>query len=76
VTIGPHNRKWPEAAAVLRGRIEDGTLKPGAAAPIGGLCRELGVGRRTAARALSALESEGLVERRPGVGYVVVPGPG
>ena len=76
MTIGPWNRKWPEAAGVLRGRIEDGTLKPGAAAAIGPLCPELGVGRRTAARALSALEDEGLLERLPGIGYVVTARPG
>jgi DNA-binding GntR family transcriptional regulator len=76
VNIGPPNRKWPEAAAAVRGRIEDGTLEPGSAAVLGGLCAELGVGRKTAARVLSALEGEGLVERRPGIGYVVLARPG
>jgi DNA-binding GntR family transcriptional regulator len=76
VSIGPPNRKWPEAAAAVRARIEDGTLEPGSAAVLGGLCPGLGVGRRTAARALSALEAEGLVERRPGIGYVVLARPG
>ena len=76
MNIGPWNRKWPQAADALRRRIEDGTLQPGAAAVLGRLGPELGMSRRTAARALSVLEGEGLVERRPGIGYVVTaPGP-
>ena len=76
MNIGPPNRKWPEAADAVRAMIGDGTLKPGAAAAIGDLCPGLGVGRRTAARALAALEAEGLVERQPGIGYVVLARPG
>ena len=76
MTAGPWNRKWPEAASALRGRIQDGTLQPGAAAVLGRLGPELGMSRRTAARALAALENEGLVERRPGIGYVVTARPG
>jgi DNA-binding GntR family transcriptional regulator len=75
-TVGPWNRKWPEAAAALRGRIQDGTLEPGAVALIGDLREELGIGDRTAARAMCALAAEGLVERRPGIGYVVTARPG
>ena len=65
MNIGPWNRKWPEAAGVVRGRIRDGTLEPGSPVPIGLLGKELGIGHQTAARALRALADEGLVERRP-----------
>jgi DNA-binding GntR family transcriptional regulator len=71
VNAGPWNRKWPEAASAMRRRIENGTLEPGSPAVLGRLGPELGMSRRTAARALSALAGEGLVERRPGIGYVV-----
>lgn len=65
VTAGPwNNPKWPEAAAALRERIQDGTMRPGSRAQVGLLSKELGIGRRTAARTLRALADEGLVERR------------
>lgn len=67
------NLKWPRVAAAVRGRIAEGTLKPGSVASIAKLGPELGVKRRTAAKALAALEAEGLLERRIGVGYVVLP---
>lgn len=59
-------------AAGVRGQLNDGTLKPGAAPSIARLCTELGVSRKTAARALSALEGEGRLELRRSIGYVVV----
>jgi DNA-binding GntR family transcriptional regulator len=73
---GPWNRRWPEVAGTVRERIAGGTLEPGSVPSIARLCPELGVGRKTAARALSALEDEGLLERRPGIGYVVRARPG
>jgi DNA-binding GntR family transcriptional regulator len=73
---GPRNIKWPRAAAVLRGRIRDGSLKPGSRPSIGRLGPELGVSRKTAARAFRALEDEGLLKREPGTGYTVTARPG
>ena len=66
------NLKWPRVAEAVRGRIADGTLKPDAVASIAVLGPELGVERKTVAKALVALEAEGLVGRRKGVGYVVL----
>lgn len=70
------NLKWPRVAEEVRGRIADGTLKPGAVASIAVIGPELGVKRKTVAKALVSLEAEGLLERRPGVGYVVLGQPG
>lgn len=70
------NRKWPGVAGIVRGRIADGTCKPGSRPSIGRLCLELGVGRNTASRALRALEDEGLLKREPGLGYTVLARPG
>ena len=69
------NEKHPAVAAAVRGRIADGTLGPGAVASIADLAPELGVGRKTVAKALAALAAEGLLERRRGVGYVVAEAP-
>jgi DNA-binding transcriptional regulator YhcF (GntR family) len=65
------NRKWPGVADVLRGRIANGTLKPGSRPSIRRLGHELGVARKATARAFRALEDEGLLERVPGIGYLV-----
>jgi DNA-binding GntR family transcriptional regulator len=67
------NRKWTGVAGVLRGRIANGTLKPGSRPSIGRLGPELGVARKATARAFRQLEDEGLLERQPGIGYVVLP---
>jgi DNA-binding GntR family transcriptional regulator len=70
------NLKWPRVAEEVRGRIADGTLKPGSVASIAKLGPDLGVKRNTVAKALVALEAEGLLERRTGIGYVVLEQPG
>lgn len=70
------NLKWPAVAGAVRDRIADGTLKPGAVASIGRLAPEFRVSRDTAARALAALEADGVLSRVPGVGYVVLEPPG
>lgn len=72
----PRNIKWPRVADVVRGRIEDGTLKPGDRPSVTVVLRELRVSRNTTVKAFAALESEGLLERRVGVGYVVLKQPG
>ncbi len=66
------NCKWAGAVDSLRGRLDDGTLQLGARPSIGRLCRELGVSRKTMAKAFRALEDEMRLERHPGTGYIVV----
>ncbi|MEU9841318.1 winged helix-turn-helix domain-containing protein [Actinomadura sp. NPDC048032] len=57
---------------VLRHRLTDGTYTPGARLPSEAvLCTEFGVVRSTVRRALSALQTEGLITVRPGVGRFV-----
>ena len=54
---------------VLRHRLTDGTYAPGARLPSeAALCAEFGVVRSTVRRALSALQAEGLITVRAGVG--------
>jgi GntR family transcriptional regulator len=65
------NRKWAGVAGVLRSRIADGTYKPGSVPSIGRLGPELGAARSATARAFRTLEDEGLLERVPGIGYIV-----
>lgn len=67
----PADRKWPAIAGAVRERVADGTFKPGAVVSIARLGPEFGVARKTVAKALVALVTEGLLERRRGVGYVV-----
>ncbi|TDD69406.1 GntR family transcriptional regulator [Actinomadura darangshiensis] len=53
----------------LRQRITDGTYAPGTRLPSeAALCAEYGVARNTVRRALSALQDEGLIAVRTGVG--------
>ncbi|MGI5203265.1 winged helix-turn-helix domain-containing protein [Spirillospora sp. CA-108201] len=60
---------------VLRHRLTDGTYAPGARLPSeAALCAEFGVVRSTVRRALSALQAEGLITVRAGVGrFMPVP---
>ena len=60
---------------VLRHRLTDGTYAPGTRLPSeAALCAEFGVVRNTVRRALSALQAEGLITVRAGVGrFVPVP---
>lgn len=57
----------------LRGKMDAGTLGPGARPSITVLSQEWGTARQTAAKALRKLEGEKRVKRYPGVGYVVLP---
>lgn len=76
----PGSGTWPSRHPLLRalvlGRIADGTLKPGDVASIAVLGPEAGVGRTAAAKAMAGLAAEGVLERRRGIGYVVVAPPG
>ena len=66
-------RKYLQLAALLRGRIQDGTLRPGDRAPsITVLAAEHGGwARGTCAKAFKMLETEGFMNRVPGLGYFV-----
>jgi DNA-binding GntR family transcriptional regulator len=50
--------------SVLRDRIAEGQIEPGATLPIDVLAREFGVSRTPVREAISALEAQGLVVRR------------
>ena len=63
-----------EIAATIRRRIATGALKPGDRVPsTRQITREWGVAMATATRVLQALQQEGLVVARPGIGTVVAP---
>ena len=66
-------RKYVRLAALLRGRILDGTLRPGDCAPsISTLVAEHGGwARQTCAKALQVLEAEGLLLQVHGLGYFI-----
>ena len=66
-------RKYVQLAALLRGRIFDGTLRPGDCAPsITTLAAEHGDwARQTCAKALRMLEAEGLLLQVQGLGYFI-----
>jgi GntR family transcriptional regulator len=65
-------RAYIRLAALLRRKIEDGTLAPGMPTPsITTLSQEYGHARQTCAKALRMLEGESLLTRIPGLGYYV-----
>ena len=66
------NLKWLAVHEALSARLRDGTLKPGDRPSIADLAPEFKVGERTAAKALALLQAEGFLERRKGIGYVVL----
>ena len=60
----------------LRRRLAGGKLRPGDPLPTEGeLCAAFGLSRITIRRALSVLEAQGLIHRRPGRGTFVAPPP-
>ena len=65
-------RRYVRVAGTLAGEIQSGKYTPGKRLPsIHELCQETGLSRQTIGKALRLLESEGLVERVPGLGYFV-----
>jgi DNA-binding GntR family transcriptional regulator len=65
-------RRYVRLAAALRAQILDGSLTAGARLPsIAALCRQHGISRHTAGKALHLLEEQDLVQRVPGLGYHV-----
>ena len=74
VSIGDESdpRAYVRLAARLRREIAEGTLAPGMPTPsITTLSQQYGHARQTCAKALRALEDEGLLTRIPGLGYYV-----
>lgn len=65
-------RRYMQIAAIVRQGIAEGRWQPGQPVPsITQLVGEHGVTRKTAAKALALLETEGLLTRVPGLGYYV-----
>ena len=66
----PDPRAWVKIATEVQALITSGHLPPGHPAPtIAELSARHGVGRPTAAKALQALQHDGLLTRYPGHGY-------
>ena len=66
--------RYRQLAAILRGRIERGELRPGDRLPSQvTLVQEFGVARMTAGKALQSLVDEGLAVVVPGMGHYVKP---
>jgi DNA-binding transcriptional regulator YhcF (GntR family) len=67
---------YQQIAAEIRRQITTGKLKPGDRAPsTRALVRDHNIAMATATKVLAALQKEGLVHTRPGVGTVVGPPP-
>jgi GntR family transcriptional regulator len=65
---------YRQIAAVLAGRIADGTYAPNRAIPsAAAIAQEFGVARRTANQAVDVLKADGLVRGVRGRGVFVVP---
>jgi DNA-binding GntR family transcriptional regulator len=63
---------YRQVAAILRERIDSGQYRPGLRLPsINDLVQEFGVARTTAGKALRLLETDGVAEVSPGMGYYV-----
>jgi DNA-binding GntR family transcriptional regulator len=65
-------RRYVRLAGALEEGMQSGRFTPGKRLPsIAELCIEFGLSRQTAGKALHLLESGGLIERVPGLGYFV-----
>jgi DNA-binding GntR family transcriptional regulator len=70
--MGADPRRYMRVAAWLQRQINDGTLKPGDAAPsINDIASRHGYCRDTCAKGLHLLEQDGTLFRVPGHGYYV-----
>ena len=65
-------RLWVQITADLRGKLANGAIAAGDPLSITQLSEEWGSSRQTVAKALRALEGDGLIRRYPGVGYYVL----
>jgi GntR family transcriptional regulator len=76
VTLDPYSSepRYRQLAAILRGQIERGELRPGDRLPSQvTLVQEYGVARMTAGKAIQVLVDEGLAVVVPGMGTYVKP---
>ncbi|MBA9003642.1 GntR family transcriptional regulator [Thermomonospora cellulosilytica] len=65
---------YRQIAAVIAGRIKNGTYRPNRAVPSEAqICEEFGVSRRTARSAYAVLAEQGLIITVPGRGTFVAP---
>jgi DNA-binding GntR family transcriptional regulator len=75
--VSPRATAWgayKPLGEALRGRITGGEFAPGEQLPSESvLCQEYNISRNTLRRALALLEAEGLIEARPGRGWIVTP---
>jgi GntR family transcriptional regulator len=63
---------WRQVAAVIAGRIEDGTYPPGSKVPsVVELSTEFGVAASTAQKVFAHLKAEGLIRTEVGLGSFV-----
>jgi DNA-binding GntR family transcriptional regulator len=65
-------RAWVRITEDLREKLRSGAIAPGDTVTIGQLSGQWGTSRSPAAKALHALEADGLVRRYPGIGYYVL----
>lgn len=70
----PDIPRWRQVAAVIRGRIEDGTYAPRTRVPsVIQIIAEFGVASATAHKVNQNLKKEGLIYTEPGLGSFVSP---
>ena len=67
--VMPDPRMWVRITDDLRQKLTSGTIAAGDTVSITQLSKQWGTSRQTAAKALQALERDGLVRRYPGLGY-------
>ena len=68
--MGGRRRIYVDVADELRTQIKDEEIAPHGPMPsIGDIQLSTGYARQTVAQAFRLLETEGLIERRPGLGY-------
>jgi DNA-binding GntR family transcriptional regulator len=65
-------RLWVRIAEDLREKLTSGVIAAGSTVSITPLAEEWGSSRETVAKALRALEGDGLIRRYPGLGYYVL----
>lgn len=76
VDLKPNEPLWPQIAARLRERIEQGVYTPGSRLPsVLALAAEFGVTPITVRKAVAALREAGLIVTHTGMGSYVVESP-
>jgi DNA-binding GntR family transcriptional regulator len=65
-------RIWVRITEDLRAKLGSGVINAGDTVSITHVSEEWGTSRQTVAKALRALEADGLIRRYPGVGYYVL----